>query len=245
MLFLQLIVGFSGSAGGKGGDGTAHAGQGARSSCGSVRHPVLRAQSESISRGPGINTYRTRTARWLHRLRGVAKKFVGREGLKSRKLHGQAGCVDDEAIADALRKVRETIAKYDPECIVNCDETALQYKMLPRSTYTAPDEEKSSVRGVKGRGAKERVTLYVATDASGRKLPLEMIGHSKGPRCFRVRKPPSSTSARPTRGLTRASSACGGRMCFFREYVQSPANPFSSSWTTTAATPTWSTPVGR
>ena len=62
--------------------------------------------------------------------------------------------------------------------------------MLPRSTYTAPDEDKSSVRGVKGIGAKERVTLYVATDASGRKLPLAMIGHSKGPRCFRVRKPP-------------------------------------------------------
>ena len=176
---------------------------------------------------------------------GRAKKFVGRECLKSRKLHDQAGSVDDEAIADALRKVSETIAKYDPECIVNCDETALQYKLLPRFTYTAADEDKSSVRGVKDMGAKERVTLYVATDASGRKLPLEMIGHSKGPRCFRVRKPPSSTSARPTRGLTRASSACGGRMCFFREYVQSPANPFSSSWTTTAATPTWSSPVGR
>ena len=39
-------------------------------------------------------------------------------------------------------------------------------------------------------GAKERVTLYVTTDASGRKLPLAMIGHSKGPRCFRLRKPP-------------------------------------------------------
>ena len=106
----------------------------------------------------------------------------------SRKLHGQAGSVDDEAIADALRKVREAIAKYDPECIVNCDETALQYKMLPRSTYTAPDDDKSLVRGVKRMGAKERVTMYVATDASGRKLPLAMIGHSKGPWCFRLRK---------------------------------------------------------
>ena len=60
--------------------------------------------------------------------------------------------------------------------------------MLPRSTYTAPDEDKSLVRGVKGMGAEERVTLYVATDASGRKLPLAMIGHSKGPWCFRLRK---------------------------------------------------------
>ena len=62
--------------------------------------------------------------------------------------------------------------------------------MLPRSTYTAPDEDKSSVRGVEGMGAKERVTLYLASDASGRKLPLAMIGHSKGPRCFRLRIPP-------------------------------------------------------
>ena len=176
---------------------------------------------------------------------GWAKKFVGREGVKSSNLHGQAGRVDDEAIADALRKVRETIAKYDPECIVNCDGTALQYKMLPRSTYTAPDEDKSSLQGVKSMAAKERETLYAATDASGRKLPLAMIGHSKGPRCFRLRKPSFKYFSQTNAWLTRSFSACGGRRCFFRRYVQSPANPFSSSWTTTAATPTWSTPVGR
>ena len=47
--------------------------------------------------------------------------------------------------------------------------------MLPRSTYTAPDEDKSSLQGVKSMAAKERETLYAATDASGRKLPLAMI----------------------------------------------------------------------
>lgn len=77
---------------------------------------------------------------------GWAKKFIARHNLKSRKLHGQAGSVDDAAIADGLRKVREMIAKYDPDNIINCDETALQYKMLPRSTYTAPGEDKRTVR---------------------------------------------------------------------------------------------------
>lgn len=39
-------------------------------------------------------------------------------------------------------------------------------------------------------GFKDRVTLYVAAHASGRKVPLAMIGHSKNPRCFRLRKMP-------------------------------------------------------
>lgn len=121
---------------------------------------------------------------------GWAKKFVSRHNLRSKRLHGQAGSVDDAAIADQLRKVREMIAQYDPENIINCDETALQYRMLPRSTYTAPGENKNSVRGVKGMQFKERITLYVAADASGRKLPLAMIGHSKNPRCFRLRASP-------------------------------------------------------
>ena len=45
---------------------------------------------------------------------GWAKKFVGREGLKSRKLHGQAGSVDDEAIDDAPRKVRDCLLYTSP-----------------------------------------------------------------------------------------------------------------------------------
>jgi hypothetical protein len=121
---------------------------------------------------------------------GWTKKFVSRHKLRSTKLHGQAGSVDDAAIAHELRKLRDVIAKYDPENIINCDETALQYRMLPRSSYIAPGENKITVRGVKGMGFKERITLYVAADASGRKLPLAMIGHAKNPRCFRIRKSP-------------------------------------------------------
>lgn len=121
---------------------------------------------------------------------GWAKKFISRHNLRSKKLHGQAGSVVDAAIADQLRKVREMVAKYDPDNITNCDEAALQYKTLPRSTYTAPGENKRMVRGVEGMGYKERVALYVAAHASGRKVPLAMIGHSKTPRYFRLRKPP-------------------------------------------------------
>jgi len=130
---------------------------------------------------------------------GWAKKFVSRNNLSSTKLHGQAGSgVDDAAIADELRKVREKIAEYPPENIINCDETAIQYRMLPRCTYIAPAEDRKTVRGVKGMSFKERVTLYVAADASGRKLPLAMIGHSKEPRCFRLRPSPVKYPATPS-----------------------------------------------
>ncbi|CAB1100159.1 unnamed protein product [Ectocarpus sp. CCAP 1310/34] len=121
---------------------------------------------------------------------GWAKHFISRHNLRSKSQHGQAGSVDDEAIADELRKLREVIAKYDPENIINCDETALQYRMSPRRSYTTPGEDKSTVRGVKGMSFKERITLYVAADASGRKLPLSIIGHAKNPRCFRLRTSP-------------------------------------------------------
>lgn len=121
---------------------------------------------------------------------GWVKKFVKRNNLHSRTLHGEAGSVDDEAIADRLRIVRETCAQYAPECVYNADETGLCYRIMPKATYIAPLEVKKTVRGVKGMKAKDRVTAYMATSASGRKVPLSIIGTAKEPRCFKIRGSP-------------------------------------------------------
>ncbi|CAB1101671.1 unnamed protein product [Ectocarpus sp. CCAP 1310/34] len=101
---------------------------------------------------------------------GWVEKFVKRNDLHSRTLHGEAG---------RLRVIRETCAQYVPECVYNADETGLCYRIMPKATYLAPSELKKTVRGVKGMRAKDRVTAYMATSASGRK-----------PRCFKIRGSP-------------------------------------------------------
>ena len=96
----------------------------------------------------------------------------------------------ERAIAAGMEKVRAECGKYDAECIFNVDETGLFYKILQRQTFLVPTENRKTTWGVKGMSAKERITLYVCTNATGVKVPLVAIGSSKDPRCFRVRKPP-------------------------------------------------------
>ena len=63
------------------------------------------------------------------------------------------------------------------------DETGLNYRLLPRQTYIHKNEK--AAKGTKNMKSKERVTLYIATNAMGsQKVPLAMIGTAKNPRCF-------------------------------------------------------------
>jgi hypothetical protein len=98
---------------------------------------------------------------------GWAKKFVERNSLSSKLLHGEAGSVDAAAIAEGLASLRELMAGYDPDHIYNVDETGLFYRLLPRRTYTSLLESKKSVRGTKGMKAKDRLSIYICTNATG------------------------------------------------------------------------------
>ena len=91
--------------------------------------------------------------------------------------------MDLTAVADGIARLREEIYKYDPENVYNMDETGLNFHLLPRQTYVHRSE--NNVRGTKSMKSKDRVTLYIATNATGsQKVPLSMIGGSKNPRCF-------------------------------------------------------------
>lgn len=37
--------------------------------------------------------------------------------------------------------------------------------------------------------AKDRITIYIATNATGTEVPLSIIGTAKDPRCFRTEQP--------------------------------------------------------
>lgn len=113
-----------------------------------------------------------------------ASKFARKSGWRSIALHGEAGSVDIEAVQPQISELRELINKYDLDHVYNMDETGLFYKVLPNRSYVKKSESKTS-RGTKLMKAKDRVTLYITTNADGTdKVPLSMIGKPQEPRCF-------------------------------------------------------------
>ena len=65
--------------------------------------------------------------------------------------------------------------------IFNCDETGLNFRLLPDSTLATAFEKSADGR----KKSKERVTVNACANASGTiKLPLQLIGKAKRPRCF-------------------------------------------------------------
>ena len=68
------------------------------------------------------------------------------------------------------------------EQLYNCDETGLQYRMLPDKTLACRHEKGAA--GMKKQ--KDRVTLMACSNTTGKhKLPLVCIGKSRNPRCFK------------------------------------------------------------
>jgi hypothetical protein len=106
-------------------------------------------------------------------------------GFKSVALHGEAGDVDLEAIAAEINELREKIRSFHPDNVYNMDETGLMFKCLPNRGYVKRSEVKTA-RGTKMMKVKDRVTIYVCTNASGTDFyPLSIIGKSAKPHCFR------------------------------------------------------------
>ena len=115
------------------------------------------------------------------------RNLVLRNEFVSKVLHGEAGSVDADATAEGLRKVREACQEYELANIFNVDETGIFYKLPPNRTYLSQGENRKTARGTKGMKAKDRVSAYMCTNATGTaKVPMSIIGKSKNPRCFRV-----------------------------------------------------------
>ena len=66
--------------------------------------------------------------------------------------------------------------------IFNCDETGLYYRLLPQATLAMSFEKSADGR----KKSKDRITINACSNASGSiKLPLQLIGKARRPRCFR------------------------------------------------------------
>lgn len=114
-----------------------------------------------------------------------AGKFARDSGWRSQALHGEAGEVNIEGLEPEIQKLRDLIAEYDLDNVFNMDETGLFFKLLPNRSYVKVEKARAA-RGSKFMKAKDRVTLYVATNATGTDLvPLSIIGKSQNPRCLK------------------------------------------------------------
>jgi len=111
-------------------------------------------------------------------------------------LHGEGMEMSEEEKAEKkqefLNSMRDNIEKYNISLnrIYNADQTGLFFNKLPNRIYV--DKAAKDYRGVKQMKSKDRVTLMVATSATGEKIPLFMVGKAKSPECFRLcdGKPP-------------------------------------------------------
>jgi hypothetical protein len=115
--------------------------------------------------------------------KGWLYNFQRRHNLISRRLHGEAGSVD-EVVAEEGRQLIHGIAElYEKRNIFNMDETAMYYCKAPDRTISP-----NPVFGRKK--SKKRMTVAVTTNADGsEKLPLLFVGSARQPRCFNKSSP--------------------------------------------------------
>ena len=117
-------------------------------------------------------------------------RFTARHALRSVRLHGKAGSVTISDVSQGIAQFCENLSTYDVDNIYNQDETGLFFKLFPKQSYVLESEGGKTLRGITGMGAKDRVTLFVCTNATGtRKLPMVMIGKAKRPRWFSLSPP--------------------------------------------------------
>ena len=65
----------------------------------------------------------------------------------------------------------------------NCDKTGFNFRLLPENTLAASFERSANGR----KASKERVIVNACWNATGTmKLPLQVIGKAKHPRCFKI-----------------------------------------------------------
>lgn len=124
----------------------------------------------------GDNTF-TASEGWLDR-------WKKRYGVRQLEICGEKLSADSEAVVQFCERFNKIVLEENltMDQIYNCDETGLNYKMLPKKTLASKEE--TAAPGHKK--SKERVTVLAASNASGdHKLKLLVIGKSARPRALK------------------------------------------------------------
>ena len=111
-------------------------------------------------------------------------RFCKRYGIHQLAVQGEQLSSDPAGAEEFITEFRSFVKEkgFTMDQLFNCDETGLNYRLLPSVTMAPSFEKHASGR----KKAKERVTLNLCSNASGTiKLPVHLIGKSKRPRCFK------------------------------------------------------------
>lgn len=115
---------------------------------------------------------------------GWLEKWKLRHGVRQLQVSGERLSADEASVTDFKSDFQNVIDKegLSGEQLYNCDETGLNFKMLPTKTLASRQEDAAPGHKKK----KERVTILACSNATGQhKLKLLMIGKSKNPRAFK------------------------------------------------------------
>ena len=139
----------------------------------SIRANLLKQRLlEKHSKEPFLESYELKAMSAFKATYQWATKFARQAGWRSIALHGEAGDVDKDAVFDSILNICHKLGEFDQDYIYNMDETGLNFKLLPDRSYV-PKKGAKSARGTKFMKSKDRVTLFVCTNASGTdKVPL-------------------------------------------------------------------------
>eukprot|EP00300_Choanocystis_sp_HF-7_P003298 c12520_g1_i1.p1 GENE.c12520_g1_i1~~c12520_g1_i1.p1 ORF type:complete len:547 (+),score=89.49 c12520_g1_i1:163-1641(+) len=143
-----------------------------------VSMSMIMQKANDLASELGVTNFKANTG-WFDRFR---KRF----NLKSITLHGEGGDVDMNSINAKMQELRQSLAIFDADHVFNMDETGLNFRSLPNTTYLHQSNARAT-RGSSDMAAKERITLVVAANATGScKIPISIIGTAQQPRCFRL-----------------------------------------------------------
>lgn len=110
--------------------------------------------------------------------------FCQRHGIRELSLQGEKLDADTDAAKKFIPEFKNVCEKRGLSLnqIFNCDETGLNFRLLPQSTLASSFEKSAAGR----KKSMEQVTLKVCSNATGTiKLPIHLIGKAKKPRCFK------------------------------------------------------------
>lgn len=115
---------------------------------------------------------------------GWLDRWKKRYGIRQLNVCGEKLSANFEAVQLFRDKLHKVLDKDNltGDQIFNCDETGLNYKMLPEKTLASKAEK--AAPGYKR--SKERVTILACSNATANlKMKLSMIGKAKKPRAFK------------------------------------------------------------
>jgi len=112
---------------------------------------------------------------------GFRSRFIKRHNLRCVSIQGEQVSAYITSACEFQHDFNSVMKDYELEQVVNCDETGLQFHLLPHKTLAHGMER--TAEGTKK--SKDRVTVGACANITGNiKLPLLFIGKAARPRCF-------------------------------------------------------------